>query len=138
LNQNAELHKTLIRRWLAEIGVSPTHKEVLPILGGTRGRDHNDRCFPAPRTPAQVLKDLEAMLLRQVNVQDYQAGARSGIITVRAIEETCGLLAIFDDMDRDFDSGSLDRFPDQENVRRVILHDQNMGITRGRLWIEGW
>jgi hypothetical protein len=85
-----------------------------------------------------VLKDLEAMLLRQVNVQDYQAGARSGIITVRAIEETCGLLAIFDDMDRDFDSGSLDRFPDQENVRRVILHDQNMGITRGRLWIEGW
>jgi len=49
-------------------------------------------------------KDLAAMLFRQIDVQDYQDGAGRGIVVVRTIEETSGRLAIFDDMNRDFDS----------------------------------
>lgn len=138
MNQNTELQKTVIRRWLAEIGVGPTHEEVLPILGDTRGRNDDDGRFPATGTLAQMLKDLAAMLLRQVNVQDYQNGAGGGSIVIRAIEEISGRLAIFGDMDQGFDPGSLDRFPYQENIRWVILNDQNMGITRRPLLIEGW
>jgi hypothetical protein len=55
-------------------------------------------------TPAQMLKDLEAMFLRQVNVQDYQDSAGRGVVVIRTIEETRGCLAIFDDMDRASDS----------------------------------
>jgi hypothetical protein len=51
-----------------------------------------------------MLQDLEARLLRQVNVQDYQNGARGGIVAVRTIEETSGRLAIFDDMNGHPDS----------------------------------
>jgi hypothetical protein len=51
-----------------------------------------------------MLKDLAAILLRQIDVQDYQDGAGRGIVVVRTIEETSGRLAVFYDMNRGFDS----------------------------------
>ena len=78
------------------------------------------------------------MFLRQINVQDHQCGTGRGSVVIGMIEEARCSFAILDDMDRSSDTCGLDRFPDQENVRRIILNDQNMRITRRRLLIEGW
>ena len=86
---------------------------------------------------AQVLKDLEAMFLRQVNIQDHQAGMGRGVVAIRMIEETCGLFAILDDMNLDLDPRGFDGFAYQENVRWVILDYQDLRVPRRRL-VEGW
>jgi hypothetical protein len=88
--------------------------------------------------PAEVLKDFNALFLGQVNIQDNQGRTGRGFVVVRVIEEVRGRFAIFRDVDRDLESGSCDRFPNEENVRRVIFNDQNMRITRRRPWIKGW
>ena len=54
------------------------------------------------------------------------------------IEEMRRLFAVLDDMDRSLDSRSFNRFPDQENVCRIIFDHQNMRITRRRALMEGW
>lgn len=77
------------------------------------------------------------MFLGQVNIQDHQGGTGRRSVLIRMIEETRRLFAVLDDMKRGFDSRSLDRFPYQENVRRIVLNHENMRITRRRLWIEG-
>ena len=86
---------------------------------------------------AQVIKDLDAMFLRQVNIQDYQAGTGRGVVAIRMIEETCGFFAIPDYMDLNLDSRGFDGFAYEENVRRVILDDQDLRVPR-RLLVGGW
>ena len=136
-NQIAELQELVIRRWLAEIGLGAAENDPFPILGGIRGRDHNDGCIFAPMTLAQVLKDLDAMFLRQVNIQDYQVGTGRGVVAIRMVEEMSSFFAILDYMDLDLDSHGFDGFADQENVGRVILDDQDLRVPR-RLLFEGW
>ena len=89
-------------------------------------------------TPTQVLQDLDAVFLRQVDVQDHQARAGRRFVAVGIIEETRCLFAVFDDMDRNMDATGLDGFPDKENVGGVVFNDQNMRVTRRYLLIEGW
>jgi len=88
-------------------------------------------------TLAQVLKDLDAMFLRQVNIQDYQVGTGRGVVAIRMVEEMSSFFAILDYMDLDLDSHGFDGFADQENVGRVILDDQDLRVPR-RLLFEGW
>jgi hypothetical protein len=73
-NQIAELQEIFVFRGFAEISVGPIQDDILPILGGARSGNYNDRRAPAATTPAQVLQDLHAMFLGQVDVQDHQAG----------------------------------------------------------------
>ena len=84
-----------------------------------------------------MLKDLDAMFLRQVNIQDHQAGMGRGFVAIGMIEETCGLFAILDDMNLDLDPRGFDGLTYQENVGRVILDDQDLRVPR-RLLNEGW
>jgi len=85
-----------------------------------------------------VLKYLNALFLGQVNIQDHQGRTGCGLVVVHIIEEARGRFAIFHNVDRDPESRGCDRFPNEENVRRVIFNDQYMRITRGRPWIKGW
>jgi len=85
-----------------------------------------------------MLKDLDAMFLGQVNIQDYQAGMGRGIVAIRSIEVPRGPFAILDDVDRSLDSCGVDRFPDQEHIRRIIFDNQNMRITPRQTLVEGF
>lgn len=137
-NQIPELQKLVIFRGLGEIGVGPAGHDRLAIFSSSGTGNHNDARFPAPIAPAQVLEDLDAMFLGQVDIQDHQYRTRGGSVLIRMIEEARGFFAILGDVNRGLDPRGLDRFPDQENIRRIIVNDQNMRITRRRLWIEGW
>jgi hypothetical protein len=88
--------------------------------------------------PAQVLKDFNALFLGQVNIQNNQGRRGGGFVAVRVVEEARGRFAIFHNVDPGLQSRSCDRFPNEENVRRVIFDDQNMRITGRRPWITGW
>ena len=109
-----------------KIGLSSGFHYVIPILCRVGSRHHNDHSLAASSAPIQVLEDFNAPLLRQVDIQYHHCGTRGGVVLVGLIEEARSPLAIVSEVNLGGDAGSFERLPNQENVSRVILHDENM------------
>lgn len=80
----------------------------------------------APLARAQMPQNLETRLPRQIDIQDDYSGAGRVLRTIRPIEELGGLLAIARDVQKHRQIRHLDRLLDQERIRLIILHDEDM------------
>jgi hypothetical protein len=98
---------------------------------------HDDGGMATPLAVPQVLKDFDAPFLRKVYIENHHDGTWGGIVLVGFIEESRRLVAILGDMNLGSDPSGFDRFLNQENVRRVILDDEDMRVIDLRLRLLG-
>jgi hypothetical protein len=106
---------------------------------GIGRRNDKDRYAAALAALPQMLKNLVAILLRKIDVEDHDRRAGRLVASVCFVDETYRLLAVIRDMKFGIDVGGLDRVPDEEHVCGIVLDYQDMtGLVSGSLFSRGW
>lgn len=87
---------------------------------------------------AQMFQNLHAVPQRKIQIEQQQIGTRRGGARMNAIEKFHSLTAIPRDVHFACDPGSADRILNQEQIRRIVLNNQNSVRARLPVLTRGW
>ena len=96
------------------------------VLLGRRGGQHDDRDVAQVRVGLDLLQQLPAVVLRQVQVEQDQVGPRGVLEGAALVEEVQALLAVVGDVQVVLDLVVLEGFPGDQLVARVVLDEQDV------------
>jgi hypothetical protein len=125
----AQFHELVVFEGLVEISIRTEVAHLLSVsLGvGCGNCDNQSLCTPAAL--AHIPQHIAALHFRQIDIEDYQGGARNAHVALGAIEKPHSLVSIAHEMQGKRKLRRVDRFLYQEHVGFIIFDDQNMGAS---------